>query len=235
MLRVTDLSGGYRPELPVLQGINLDLADHRVVSILGSNGAGKSTLLRAVCGLLPHHSGTVQFEGERTDALPPHEIARRGVRMVLEGRGTFPTLTVRENLQMGGFGRDAATLRRCMERELARFPRLAERISQPAGMMSGGEQQMLAIARAMMADPKLLLLDEPSQGLAPIIVDLLFDLIAGLAQEGVRILLVEQDVGRGLEASEYAYVIEKGCVTREGASVDLASDNFVREAFLGAA
>ncbi len=235
MLRVTDLSGGYRPELPVLQGISIDLADHRVVSILGSNGAGKSTLLRAVCGLLPHHSGTCQFEGERIDTLSPHEIARRGVRMVLEGRGTFPTLTVRENLQMGGFGRDAATLRRCMERELARFPRLAERLSQAAGMMSGGEQQMLAIARAMMSDPKLLLLDEPSQGLAPIIVDQLFDLIAGLAREGVHILLVEQDVGRGLEASEYAYVIEKGCVTREGPSADLASDDFVREAFLGAA
>jgi len=235
MLRVIDLSGGYRPELPILQGIGIDLADHRVVSILGSNGAGKSTLLRAVCGLLPHHSGTVQFNGERIDMLSPHEVARRGVRMVLEGRGTFPTLTVRENLQMGGFGRDSATLRRCMDRELARFPRLAERIAQPAGTLSGGEQQMLAIARAMMADPKLLLLDEPSQGLAPIIVDLLFDLIAGLAGEGVRILLVEQDVGRGLEASEYAYVIEKGCVTREGASADLASDDFVREAFLGAA
>ena len=233
MLKVSDYRGGYRKGVAVIDGLAIDLRQSAVTSILGSNGAGKTSFLRGICGLLPWHSGEVHLDGERIDLLPPHEIARRGVRMVLEGRGTFPSLTVAENLQIGGYGLKDSVIRSRMERELARFPRLRERIGQFAGLMSGGEQQMVAIARAMMSDPRVLILDEPSQGLAPIIVDQIFELIPRLTGEGVQVLLVEQDVGRGLETSEQAFVIEKGRVTLSGPSRDLLADSRVRESFLG--
>ncbi|MCW2241375.1 ABC transporter ATP-binding protein [Azospirillum canadense] len=233
MLKVSNFRGGYRKGVAVVDGLQIDLRQSAVTSILGSNGAGKTSFLRGICGLLPWRTGEVELNGERLDRLAPHDIARLGVRMVSEGRGTFPTLTVEENLKVGGYGLSAPVLATRMEREFNRFPRLYERRGQIAGMMSGGEQQMLAIARAMMSDPRVLILDEPSQGLAPIIVDQIFDLIPRLTQEGVQVLLVEQDVGRGLEVSEQAVVIEKGRATLSGPSRELLADPRVRESFLG--
>lgn len=235
MLNIRDYSGGYRPGLTIIEEISCDLAATPVTSIVGSNGAGKSTLLLGICGLLEWHSGEIEFDGQRIDKLEPHQIARRGIRMVPSGRGTFPSLTVRENLEVGGYGLSKNDRSARIEREFARFPRLKERSTQQAGMMSGGEQQMLAIARAMMSDPRLLILDEPSQGLAPIIVDQIFELIPALARSNVQILLVEQDVGRGLEVSDVAYVVEKGRVSMSGKSKDLATDKRVRESYLGIA
>ena len=235
MLSISDYRGGYYKGATIFDHVNLDLRDHSITSIVGSNGAGKSTILRGICGLLPWHAGEVRFEGERIDHLPPHDIARRGIRMVVEGRGTFSGLSVLENLNIGAYGLTTPQRKQRVERELGRFPRLRERLAQTAGMLSGGEQQMLAIARAMMADPRILILDEPSQGLAPIIVDQLFELFPRLAQGGTQILLVEQDVGRGLEASEHAIVIEKGHIKLEGPSARLLKDPRVQEAFLGLA
>lgn len=235
MLSITDLSGGYHRGAAIVEGVTLDLSTHRITSIVGSNGAGKSTLLRAVCGLLPWYTGSILLDGERIDGWKPHAIARRGLRMVAEGRGTFSGQTVLENLRIGGYGLGRQECEKRLERELDRFPRLRERTRQVAGMLSGGEQQMLAVARAMMGDPRILILDEPSQGLAPIIVDQLFELFPRLAGSGTQILLVEQDVGRGLEVSDHAVVIEKGLVKLQGPSRDLLDDPRVQEAFLGLA
>lgn len=233
MLRIRDYSGGYRPGVTIVEKVSIDLSTTPVTSIVGSNGAGKSTLLYGICGLLDWHIGKIEFDGERVDRLEPHQIARRGIRMVPSGRGTFASLTVRENLEVGGYGLTSANRASRIEREIARFPRLGERVNQQAGMMSGGEQQMLAIARAMMSDPRVLILDEPSQGLAPIIVDQIFELIPRLAQSNVQVLLVEQDVGRGLEVSDTAYVVEKGRISMSGKSADLAKDERVKEFYLG--
>ena len=235
MLRISDLTGGYQKGVAIIEGISFDLGKTPVTSIVGSNGAGKTTLLRGLCGLLSWHRGEVQLDGRRIDALPAHEIARLGLRMVPSGRGTFPSMSVVENLQVGGYGLPGAEAARRMEREFERFPRLKERRGQQAGMLSGGEQQMLAIGRAMMSDPRVLILDEPSQGLAPIIVDQIFELIPLLAGQGMQVLLVEQDVGRGLDVSERVFVIEKGRVTMGGASAELAKNPKIRESFLGIA
>lgn len=235
MLSITNLSGGYHDGAAIVEGVTLDLSGHRITSIVGSNGAGKSTLLRAIFGLLPWHSGQVTLDGQRIDGLKPHLIAMRGLRMVAEGRGTFTRQTVLENLNIGGYGLSRQERERRLERELTRFPRLRERPRQIAGMLSGGEQQMLAVARAMMGNPRVLVLDEPSQGLAPIIVDQLFELFPRLAEDGTQILLVEQDVGRALEVSDHAVVIEKGQVTLQGESHALLKDPRVKEAFLGLA
>lgn len=235
MLKISEFSGGYRPGVGIIDRISLDLATTPVTSIVGSNGAGKSTLLLGICGLLTWHTGEIHLDGARIDRLSAHEIARLGIRMVPSGRGTFASMSVLENLQVGGYGLPSRTKASRIEREFARFPRLKERIHQQAGMMSGGEQQMLAIARAMMGDPRILILDEPSQGLAPIIVDQIFELIPQLASSNAQVLLVEQDVGRGLEASDQAHVIEKGRVTASGRSAELAKDANVRESYLGIA
>jgi branched-chain amino acid transport system ATP-binding protein len=234
MLSINDFTGGYYAGASIVQGITLDLRQHAITSIVGSNGSGKSTVLRGMCGLLPWHTGKITFDGQRIDNLPAHEIASRGLRMVVEGRGTFSGLSVLENLNIGGYGLSSAERKKRLEREIERFPKLRERLSQTAGMLSGGEQQMLAIARAMMADPRVLVLDEPSQGLAPIIVDQLFELFPKLAADGMQILLVEQDVGRGLEVSQHAVVLEKGTIGLEGPSQELLGDPRVQEAFLGA-
>ncbi len=233
MLKVSDLSGGYRKGVTIVERLSMDLSGCAVTSVVGSNGAGKTTFLRALCGLLPWTTGEVWLDGERIDRRPPHEIAMRGLRMVPSGRGTFPSMSVAENLQVGGTGLSRQTLNARMDREMARFPRLAERREQQAGMLSGGEQQMLAIARAMMSNPRLLILDEPSQGLAPIIVDQIFDLIPRLTEGDMQILLVEQDVGRGLEVSERACVIEKGRIALSGLSAELSKDRKIRESYLG--
>lgn len=233
MLRVSKLSGGYRVGQSIIDDVTFDLSDSAVTSIVGSNGAGKTTLLLSICGLLSWHLGQVFFDDHRIDHLAAHEIARRGIRMVPSGRGTFKSMSVLENLRVGGSGLTAAQMSQHMEREFNRFPRLRERKDQQAGMLSGGEQQMLAIARAMMSNPRVLILDEPSQGLAPIIVDQLFDLIPDFTKQGAQVLLVEQDVGRGLEVSEQCLVIEKGRIVMAGRSSELASDPRIRESYLG--
>lgn len=235
MLKVTEYSGGYRRGIPIVEDISIDLGNVAVTSVVGSNGAGKTTLLRGICGLLEWHVGEIRHRNNRIDRQPPHDIARGGVRMVPSGRGTFQSMTIMENLQVGGFGLPPAIMAHRIERELSRFVRLKERSRQISGMLSGGEQQMLAIARAMMSDPDVLILDEPSQGLAPIIVDQIFELIPQLATQGVQILLVEQDVGRSLEVSGRTYVIEKGRVTISGASADLIKDARIQESYLGIA
>ena len=235
MLNVTDLEAGYQPGRPVLRGISVTATAGQIVAIVGSNGAGKTTLMRALCGQALVMRGSIDFDGREMAGLPPHAVALAGIRAVPENRGTFPTLTVAENLHLGGYGLPRAERDRRVERELGRFAILAERARQRAGMLSGGEQQMLAIARAMMADPKVLLLDEPSQGLAPIVVDKIFALLVELKQTGVATLLVEQDVGLSMEVSEQAYVIEKGAVVLQGTGAALANDPYVKQAFLGAA
>jgi len=234
MLRVTDLDAGYLPGRPVLRGISVAATAGQIVAIVGSNGAGKTTLMRALCGQCLVMRGSIDFGGREIAGLPPHAVARAGIRAVPENRGTFPTLTVIENLHLGGYGLGRAERERRVERELQRFAVLGERAKQRAGMLSGGEQQMLAIARAMMADPQVLLLDEPSQGLAPIVVEKIFTLLVELKQTGVATLLVEQDVGLSMEVSEYAYVIEKGAVVLQGSGATLADDPYVKQAFLGA-
>ncbi len=233
MLRVSDFSGGYRRGVAVVDTLSIEIGRDAVTSIVGSNGAGKTTLLRGICGLLPWHAGTIDFDGRRIDHLPAHEIARLGLRMVPSGRGTFGTMTVTENLQIGGYGLSSAEISKRMEREFVRFPRLNERKEQRAGMLSGGEQQMLALARAMMSDPQLLIMDEPSQGLAPIVVDAIFELIPQLAAQNMQVLLVEQDVARGLEVSQQVFVVEKGRLSASGESEKIAQDPKMREAYLG--
>ena len=232
MLKLADFSSGYRKELMVLNHLSLEVASNQIGCIVGSNGAGKTTLLRSILNQIPFSAGEIAFNGVSLRGQPTHRISRQGVALVPEGRGTFPSLTVRETLQMGGYaskGDISATL----DRELDRFPILRERANQRAGMLSGGQQQMLAIARAMMSNPKLLLLDEPSQGLAPIVMDQIFALIANLKGPDVTILLVEQDVGRALEISDRGFVLEKGSITRSDEAATLLGDPYIREAFLG--
>lgn len=233
MLQISDLTAGYFPRNPVLHGVSLVAKSGQLTTVIGANGAGKSTLLSAVFGFLRHVSGRIELDGVPLVGRPSHEVARAGVRMVPENRGTLPSLTVLENLQMGALGLPVAEVRRRVDDELQRFPRLRERLRQRAGMLSGGEQQMLAIARALMARPRVLLLDEPSQGLAPLVVHQIFALLAELRGTDMTIVLVEQDVGLSLEISDYAYVLEKGRVTGQGASENLVDDPHIREAFLG--
>jgi branched-chain amino acid transport system ATP-binding protein len=235
MLELVDVTGGYFPRNPVLHGVSLRAESGRLTSVIGANGAGKSSLLGAVFGFLPHVSGRVELDGQSLAARKAHDVARAGVRMVPENRGTLPSLSVMENLMLGGLGLPSAEVRHRVDVELERFPRLRERLGQRAGMLSGGEQQMLAIARALMARPRLLLLDEPSQGLAPVIVEQIFALLGTLRGGEMTIVLVEQDVGLSLEISDYGYVLEKGRVTRQGESAALLGDPYVREAFLGVA
>lgn len=233
MLQVTDLSAGYFRGHDVLRKISLRADRGAMISVVGANGAGKTTLLSAICGLVPYVRGTITINGQSLMGRAPHQVARSGVRLVPENRGTLVSLSVRENLQLGGLGLPSRLVAKRIERELERFPRLRERLDSRAGMLSGGEQQMLAIGRAMMAAPRLLLLDEPSQGLAPVVVDQIFDLLRTLRGEDMTIVLVEQDVGLSLEVSDYAYVITKGSIELEGASASLVNSPFVRDAFMG--
>ena len=222
--------GGIR----AVKGIDLTVSEGELVCLIGANGAGKSTTLKAVCGLMPAAGGTVCYQGADIAGVAHFELPRRGLVLVPEGRGIFPQLTVAENLSMGAYSRkDTAGIRRDMERGYSLFPRLAERRQQSAGTMSGGEQQMLAIARALMAQPKLLLLDEPSMGLAPIVVQKVFEVIATIRKEGVTILLVEQNARLALELADRAYVMETGLITLTGEASALLADERVKKAYLG--
>jgi branched-chain amino acid transport system ATP-binding protein len=224
--------GGIR----AVKGIDLQVSQGELVCLIGANGAGKTTTLRAITGLVPPASGRVLYDGQPINGLRTHQIARRGLALVPEGRGVFAQLTIEENLAMGAYARkDAAGVAADVERAFTLFPRLKERRRQTAGTLSGGEQQMLAIGRALMSRPRLLLLDEPSMGLAPMMVERIFEVIRGISAEGVTLLLVEQNARLALEASHRAYVLEGGLVTLSGEARTLLHDSRIREAYLGEA
>jgi branched-chain amino acid transport system ATP-binding protein len=233
MLTVRSLQLGYGAIVAV-RGIDLDVGTGELVAVIGANGAGKTTSLNGIAGALPVRAGSIVFDGEDITRLPVHERVRRGMSLVPEGRGIFARLTVAENLDMGAYlRRDAAGVRADLERSYALFPRLAERRRQLAGTLSGGEQQMLAIARALMGRPRLLLLDEPSMGLAPLVTRLIFDTIRSISAERVSILLIEQNARAALELAARAYVLESGRVTLAGPSAAILSSDGVRRAYLG--
>jgi branched-chain amino acid transport system ATP-binding protein len=222
--------GGIR----AVKGIDLEVGAGELVCLIGANGAGKTTTLRAITGLVRPAGGRIVYDGDEIGGRRVHEIARRGLAMVPEGRGVFAQLTILENLSMGAYARtDRAGVQADVERVFSLFPRLKERSTQTAGTLSGGEQQMLAMARAMMSRPKLLLLDEPSMGLAPLMVERIFEVVRTIAAEGVTILLVEQNARLALEASHRGYVLDGGLVTIAGESRSLLGDPRVREAYLG--
>jgi branched-chain amino acid transport system ATP-binding protein len=221
--------GGIR----AVAGVDLEIAEGELVCLIGANGAGKTSTLKAICGLVGSKNGTVRYCGEDISRAPVHELPRKGLVMVPEGRGIFAQLTVEENLAMGAYARGGAHAREAAAAQYARFPRLAERRRQIAGTLSGGEQQMLALARALMARPKLLLLDEPSMGLAPMMVTKIFELVQDIAAQGVTILLVEQNARLALEISQRGYVMESGAIALAGRSAELLDNSRVREAYLG--
>jgi branched-chain amino acid transport system ATP-binding protein len=233
LLEVEGLQVAYG-DLQVLWGVSLAIEEGEIATLIGSNGAGKTTLLRALSGLLRILAGNVRFAGRPLDGLPPNLIAALGVAHVPEGRGIFPNMTVAENLALGAYNPVArAGERRSFEWVLSLFPVLEERLRQDAGTMSGGEQQMLAVGRALMSQPRLIMLDEPSQGLQPNLVDALFETIAKVARQGVAILLVEQNVRETLAIADRFYVLETGRIVHHGKGGDALSDARLREAYLG--
>jgi branched-chain amino acid transport system ATP-binding protein len=218
--------------IAALKGISFEVHDGEIVALLGANGAGKTTTQKTVSGMMRPVAGTVTFDGRRIDGIPAHELIRRGVCHVPEGRHVFPRMTVHENLEMGAF-RFRTVDRDDLDRVLTMFPRLQERIKQPAGTLSGGEQQMLAIGRALMGKPRLLLLDEPSMGLAPMIVAQIFEIVREINQTGVTVLLVEQNAAQALSLADRGYVLETGEIVLEGTGQELLADERVRAAYLG--
>jgi branched-chain amino acid transport system ATP-binding protein len=232
LLSVSALHGGYG-SVEILRGIDLVVGEGEIVALLGSNGAGKSTLNNTVCGILPSKSGKVSFSGFDITAEHYTSIVKSGLIQVPEGRKIFPNLNVLENLQLGAFARAKERRAQNLERVFDIFPRLRDRQSQLAGTMSGGEQQMLAIGRGLMAEPKLLILDEPSLGLSPLLVEEMFSLISRLHSEGLSVLLVEQNVAQSLEIAQRAYVLENGSIRFSGLSKDLMKSDELRRAYLG--
>jgi branched-chain amino acid transport system ATP-binding protein len=233
LLELQDIEVAYG-DLPALRGISLAVEEGETLSVVGANGAGKTTMLRAISGLLRPRAGRILLDGARLDQMPSHVIVARGVVQVPEGRKIFPGLTVKENLELGSYVAAARAHRRqSLERVLGLFPRLAERQSQAAGTMSGGEQQMLAIGRALMARPRILMLDEPSLGLAPIIVQEIFRIIAEINRLGTTVLLVEQNTRQALGLSRRGYVLENGRIALEGSGAELLGNEHVRRAYLG--
>jgi branched-chain amino acid transport system ATP-binding protein len=224
----------YYKDLQALFGITLKVNEGEIVTLIGANGAGKTTTLRVISGMKQLAGGTLRFAGQDVSRVPAHEMVERGVSHVPEGRQVFPFLTVRENLSLGAYIPSArAGMKQAMEEQLALFPRLAERIEQLAGSLSGGEQQMVAIARGLMARPKLLLLDEPSLGLAPKIVDEVFEKIQEVRGKGITMLIVEQNVVSGLSIADRGYVVQNGSIILEGSSKNLLNNDMVRAAYLG--
>jgi branched-chain amino acid transport system ATP-binding protein len=231
MLEVRGLKVKYG-EVAAVKGIDLSVPAGTIVVLLGANGAGKSSTLNAVAGLVPS-SGAITFDGMPISGLPAETIVKRGLSLTPEGRRVFPSLTVADNLHLGGAAHaSGAELAARMEAELDRFPILRERFHQKAGLLSGGEQQMLAIARSLMSAPRLLLLDEPSLGLAPLVVDTVFDLIVQLKQKGLTVLLVEQNAERALEIADHGYVLQTGETALAGSGPELASSDLVKQTYL---
>ena len=234
LLEVKDLELAYG-QVAVCRGISLRLDRGEIVALIGANGAGKSTTLRAIAGLLPPRVGTIIFSGKDVTAMPSYERSKLGIALVPEGRRVFPFLTVRENLELGGFNvrNDAAKIRQRLDGVLAMFPRLSERSGQNAGTLSGGEQQMLALGRAMMSEPQLLCLDEPSLGLAPIVVQDIFQKIRAINAAGTSVLLVEQNARHAFETASRGYVLQTGSVIASGSCAELKANPRVQEAYLG--
>ena len=234
MLEINDIEV-YYGDAQALFGLSLEVGEGEVVTLVGSNGAGKTTTLRAVAGIMAPRSGDIRFEGSSLLKIPPHDRAERGIALVPEGRDLWPQMSVRENLELGAFGKQARSrVEDSLGQVFALFPRLEERTDQLAGSLSGGEQQMCAIGRAMMSKPRLLMFDEPSLGLAPILVRQVFETVRHLhADEGLTILLVEQNLRKALEIADRGYVIETGRIKTEGPSSDLLQDETVRSAYLG--
>ena len=232
MLEVKSLKAGYGA-IEVLRGIDLAVAAGEIVALLGSNGAGKSTLNNNISGLYRPFDGTIRFDGREIAGAPSMRIVEAGLVQVPEGRRVFPNLSVRENLELGSYRRGRAARPKNLEHVLSVFPRLKERLAQAAGTLSGGEQQMLAIGRGLMGEPRLLILDEPSLGLSPLLVEEVFALIGRLNREGLAILLVEQNVVQSLAIAHRAYVLENGRVTLSGKAADLAQDPDLRRSYLG--
>jgi branched-chain amino acid transport system ATP-binding protein len=234
LLQIDRLAVAYGG-IKAVKGIDLEVGDGELVCLIGANGAGKTTTLKGICGLQPVNSGTIRYSGEDVTGRPSFELVRRGLAMVPEGRGVFGALTIEENLAMGAYVRhDREGVAADIERVFALFPRLKERRRQTAGTLSGGEQQMLAIGRALMSRPKLLLLDEPSMGLAPLMVQKVFETVLAVSGEGVTILLIEQNAKLALEVSHRGYVMESGEITLSGDAKALLHDPKVRAAYLGA-
>jgi branched-chain amino acid transport system ATP-binding protein len=233
MLELRNVSSGYGA-IEALKSINIRIEQNEIVTLIGANGAGKSTTLRNITGLVPATAGDILFEGKRLNGVPTHQITAMGISMVPEGRAIFANLTVAENLDMGAYLQTNKTQNaRELDRVYTLFPRLKERRKQLGGTLSGGEQQMLAIGRALMSRPRLLLLDEPSLGLAPLLVHTIFAAIDAINKEGATILLVEQNANAALKHSHRGYVLETGAIVMEGASDKLAADPRVKEAYLG--
>ena len=239
MLDIANLEVVYNDVILVLRGVSLSVPDGEIVALLGGNGAGKTTTLRAISGLLDVHDGkvtkgSVTFAGERIDGLDAAEIVRRGIKLVLEGRRIFAEMTVEENLTAGGYtNRDRVAVAKAHDRVMTLFPRLAERRKQVAGYLSGGEQQMLAIARALMTDPQLLILDEPSLGLAPLLVQQIREIIVDINKQGTSVLLIEQNAAMALSIATTGYIMETGKVVMDGPAAKLLKDEDVNEFYLG--
>ena len=232
LLHVQDIHV-YYGSIHAIKGISFDVNEGEVVTLIGANGAGKSTTLNTVSGLLKPRSGAIEFEGKSIVGVAPNKIVSHGMALCPEGRRVFLQMTVEENLEMGGYTRPASEIEGSIQDVYKRFPRLKERYKQVAGTLSGGEQQMLAMGRALMSKPKLMMLDEPSMGLAPILVEQIFDIVKELNAAGTTILLVEQNARMALSVADRAYVLETGRITMSGDAHELAEDDRVRKAYLG--
>ena len=231
VLSTENVVAGYVPEVDILNGVTVTVARGEIVTVVGPNGAGKSTLIKTIFGLLKPREGRVLLGGDDITGAKPHTITRRGMNYVPQLDNVFPSLTVEENLEVGSL--DRSRTKEQIERMYQLFPRLGERSRQAVGTMSGGERQMVAMARALMTDPQVLLLDEPSAGLAPLVVKQVFDLVARIRGEGLTVLIVEQNVAQVLRVVDRAYVLETGRVSAEGAAADLAADPAIRRSYLG--
>jgi branched-chain amino acid transport system ATP-binding protein len=233
LLRVEEINAGYG-DVPVLHKVSIDVAERELVAVVGANGAGKTTLLSSIAGLLPKRAGRVSFRGEDITMVAAHDLAGRGLVMVPEGGRLFPFMTVEENLQLGAYSKARAELTERLAEVMEFFPILAERRTQLAGKLSGGERQMCAIARAMMSRPAMLMLDEPSVGLSPLMVERVFEIVQLVAdREGLTVILVEQNVSEALEVVNRAYVLDHGRIVREGLATELRTDRQIQETYMG--
>ena len=233
MLKIKDLHVSYGG-IKALRGVDLEVPDGKIVTLIGANGAGKSTTLRTISGLVKAESGSITYDGKELLGLSINKILEQGIAQSPEGRRVFPNLTVLENLKIGAYLRkDRDGIEKDVRWIYELFPRLEERYWQPAGTLSGGEQEMLAVGRALMSRPKLLMMDEPSLGLAPLVVQGIFDIIRAINQQGVTVLLIEQNANMALKIADYAYVLETGCITKSGTGAALLADESIKEAYLG--
>ena len=232
ILKVDDINV-YYGSIHAIKGISFEVNEGEIVTLIGANGAGKSTTLNTISGLLHSKTGHIEFMGEPLNHVPSHKVVSKGLALVPEGRRIFLQMSVQENLDMGAFSRRGGNIDADMERVFEQFPRLKERRKQVAGTLSGGEQQMLAMGRALMSNPKLLMLDEPSMGLAPILVEQIFDIIKNLHKAGTTILLVEQNAQMALSIAHRAYVLETGKIVKTGKAADLLNDDAIKKAYLG--